>query len=78
MPHDYAKWLRPVRYHGADVANFEDLYDDEPPPEDEWLRIAGRRQIAKRGFKVEDIPAMLAERRAVECARTEPGAEARS
>ncbi|HEY6124607.1 MAG TPA: hypothetical protein VIV63_08145 [Steroidobacteraceae bacterium] len=71
-PHDYAKWLAPVRYKGSDVAAFEDVAEEETPAEDEWLRVAGGRKIAKRGFRVEDIPAMLAERRAVECARANP------
>jgi hypothetical protein len=75
LPHDYAKWLKPVRYRGSDVAAFEDLYDDEPPAEDEWLRVAGGRKIAKRGFRLKDIPAMLEERRAIECAREKPGGE---
>ena len=75
LPHDYAKWLRPVRYQGSDVASFEGPDDGEPPVEDAWLRVAHGRKIAKRGFRLEDIPAMLAERRAVECAREKPGGE---
>jgi len=74
-PHDYAKWLRPVNYRGPDVDSFEQFNEDEPPSEDAWQRLANGRQVAKRGFRVEDIPAMLAERRAVECAREEPGGE---
>lgn len=70
MPQDYAKWLKPVSYRGSDVAAFE--------TENEWLRFGKERQIAKRGIRVEDIPAMLAERRAVECAREKPGGEART
>ena len=75
IPHDYAKWLKPVSYRASDVVPFEETYEDQPRSEDEWLRFNKDRQIAKRGFRLEDIPAMLEERRAVECAREKPGGE---
>jgi len=77
LPKDYAKWLRPVRYREADVAGFAGGYD-EPDADSPWLRIRNRHRTAKQGFDVKDIPAMLAERRAIECAQEEPGGEARS
>ena len=76
MPHDYARWLQPVSYRGADVTAFEEVHEDQARSEDAWLRVANGRQIARRGFRLEDIPAMLAERRALECAQETPGGEA--
>jgi len=77
MPHDYAKWLKPVNYRGSDVAAFGDLEEDEPTAENEWVHVVNGQNVARRGLRMEDLRAMLAERRAVECARGEPGETAR-
>jgi len=77
LPHDYAKWLKPVNYHGSDVEAFGELYDGEPTVENAWVHVRNGRKVAKQAFRVEDIPAMLAERRAIECARENQGETAR-
>jgi len=77
MPHDYAKWLKPVNYRGSDVAAFGDFYEGEPTAENGWVHAMNGRKVARRGFRAEDIPAMLAERRAIECAREKPDERAR-
>jgi len=66
LPHDYGRWLRPVSYRVSDVEGFSHTYEDEDRGA-EWISVRGSHVIAKRGFSTGDIPAMLAERRAVEC-----------
>jgi hypothetical protein len=72
MPHDYEKWLRPIRYHSRHKYPGLGVYgDDQEDGENEWMRINGGKITMKRGFRVADLPEMLAERRALECHRLE-------
>lgn len=70
LPHDHEKWLRPVEYRWRDVKAFAERYDDDEGNYDAaWVDVGKTRVTARRGFAVTDIPAMLAERRALDCAR---------
>jgi hypothetical protein len=70
LPADYAKWLKPIRYRWRDVKAFGERFEDDEGSHDAaWVSVGKARVTARRGFDVTDIPAMLAERRAVECAR---------
>ena len=78
LPEDYMNWLRPVSYRRADVKGFSDPYGSYGQDAN-WVSIQNRHVIAKRGFATKDIPAMLAERRSLECVsdrreRAPPGA----
>jgi hypothetical protein len=66
LPQDYANWLRPVTYRRADVRGFSDPHGDYGN-DTNWVSMQKGRVIAKRGFDTKDIPAMLAERRSLEC-----------
>ncbi len=69
-PHDYKRWLEPVAYRWRDVKSFGQRYEDDADDFDPaWVSVGKSRITALRGFKVTEIPAMLAERHAVECAR---------
>lgn len=70
-PRDYEAWLRPVDYRWRDVKAFSEPYDEEEV-DARFRRVTRDRRTALRGFRVSDLPAMLAERRAVECAREAP------
>jgi hypothetical protein len=69
LPADYARWLQPVDYHPGDMQPYEDNGRKEPDGENAWVRIKGDRLTAKRGFRASDLPAMLEQRRALECRR---------
>jgi hypothetical protein len=72
MPADYQRWLRPIRYSTRNrYPGLGVFRGDEEDGENEWLRISGGRITMKRGFRVADVPEMLAERRALECHRLE-------
>jgi hypothetical protein len=73
LPKDYASWLRPVRYRWRDVKAFGRRFEDDEGEFDRaWVSVGESRVTALRGFKVADIPAMLAERRSLECAGETP------
>jgi len=69
MPADYERWLGPVNYRSGDVDAFGKNRDEEPDGETQWVRVRGRKIIARRGFRLADVPAMLEQRRALECRR---------
>jgi hypothetical protein len=70
MPADYERWLKPVSYRFGDMGAYEqNLEGEEPDGENPWVRISGRKITAKRGFRLADVPAMLEQRRALECRR---------
>ena len=66
LPQDYPRWLRPVNYRRADVEGFSDPYGSYGSDAN-WVSLREGRVIAKRDFATEDLPAMLAERRAAHC-----------
>jgi hypothetical protein len=69
LPSDHERWLRPVTYRAGDLGAYEQNWDEEPDGENQWVRISGKKITAKRGFRLADVPAMLEQRRALECRR---------
>jgi hypothetical protein len=65
-PRDFEKWLSPVRYRWRDVKAFGEIYEGDEP-DAHWVRAEGKRQFALRGVRAAYLPAMLKERRAVDC-----------
>ncbi len=70
LPSDYARWLHPVSYRNSDVESFSEPYLNEKRGAP-WVMTDGGRVIARRGYAITDVPAMLAERRSLDCVRDE-------